>query len=158
VLVIRVEPRGSDQRGIVGTSERLDAIYRDLIRRVQAIPGVRSATMAHYAPTSEVGYWAPMQVPSGEMKRIPRLMVYPKYFETLRIALRAGRDFEERDLGTATEPVGIVNEAFVRQIMNGESPIGKRVPDATGRAREIIGVVRDSKYASLRTDTPPLMY
>jgi predicted permease len=158
VLVIRVEPRGSDQRGIEGTSERLDTIYRDLIRRVQAIPSVRSATMAHFAPTSEVRYSEPIQLPSGEMKRIAKLMVYPKYFETMGIALRAGRDFEERDLVSGTPPVGVVNEAFVRQIMNGENPIGKRFPDARGRSREIIGVVRDSKYASLRTDTPPLMY
>jgi predicted permease len=85
-------------------------------------------------------------------------MVYPKYFETMGIALRAGRDLEERDLGTGTQPVGVVNEAFVRQIMNGENPVGKRFPDARGRSREIIGVVQDSKYASLRTDTLPLMY
>jgi predicted permease len=158
VLVIRVEPRGSDQRNIEGTSERLDSIYRDLIRRVQAIPGVRSATMAHFAPTSEVGYSQPMRLPSGETRRIPKLMVYPKYFETMGIALRAGRDFEERDLGTGTEQVGIVNEAFVRQIMNGENPVGRRFPDSRGRPREIIGVVKDSKYASLRTETPPLVY
>jgi predicted permease len=157
VLVLRVEPKGSDQRGVKGTSERLDAIYRDLIRRVEAIPGVRSATMAHYAPTSAVTYSEPMQLPSGEIRRIPRLMAYPGYFETMGIALRAGRDFDERDLGGGAEHVGVVNEAFVRQIMRGENPVGKRFP-AGGRPREIIGVVQDSKYASLRTDTPPLMY
>jgi predicted permease len=157
VLVVRVEPRGSDQRGVKGTSERLDAIYRDLIRRIEAIPGVRSATMAHYAPTSAVTYSEPMQLPSGEIRRIPRLMVYPGYFETMGIALRAGRDFDERDLGGGAEHVGVVNEAFVRQIMRGENPVGKRFP-AGERPREVIGVVEDSKYASLRTDTPPLMY
>ena len=39
VLILRVEPRGSDQRNIPGTSERLDRTYRELIRRVQDIPG-----------------------------------------------------------------------------------------------------------------------
>ena len=157
VLVIRVEPRGSDQRGIKGTSERLDAIYRDLIQRVDTIPGVHSSTMAHYAPTSPVGYAEPMRLPSGEIERIPRLMVYPRYFETMGIALRAGRDFDERDLGSGAEHVGVVNETFVRQIMRGENPIGKRL-GGDGRLREIIGVVSDSKYASLRTETPPLIY
>ena len=157
VLTIRVEPRGSDQRGVDGTAERLDRIYRDLIRRVESIPGVRSATMAHFAPTSEVRYSGPIQLPSGEIMRVAQLMVYPKYFETMGIALRAGRDFDERDLGAGAPHVGVVNEAFVRQIMNGENPVGKRFP-AGGRSREIIGVVKDSKYASLRTDTPPLMY
>ena len=157
VLVVRVEPRGSDQRGVRGASERLDAVYRDLLRRIAAIPGVRSATMAHYAPTSPVAYSAPMQMPSGETRRIPRLMVYPGYFETMGIALRAGRDFDERDLGAGAEHVGVVNEAFVRQIMNGENPVGKRFR-ADGRSREIIGVVEDSTYASLRTGAPPLVY
>ena len=157
VLVVRVEPKGSDQRGITGTSERLDAIYRDLIQRVDAIPGVRSATMAHYAPTSPVGYAEPVRLPSGEIQRIPRLMVYPRYFETMGIAVRAGRDFDERDLDSGAGHVGVVNEAFVRQIMRGENPVGKRI-DAVGRSREIIGVVSDSKYASLRTETPPLIY
>jgi predicted permease len=157
VLVVRVEPKGSDQRGVTGTSERLDAIYRDLIQRVDAVPGVRSSTMAHYAPTSPVDYAEPMRLPSGEIQRIPRLMVYPRYFETMGIALRAGRDFDERDLGSGVEHVGIVNEAFVRQIMRGENPVGKRI-DAVGGSREIIGVVSDSKYASLRTEPPPLIY
>jgi hypothetical protein len=84
------------------------------------------------------------------------------------IALRAGRDFEARDLSAGSAPVGVVNEAFIRQVMNGENPVGKRFPErlfkgptSTGgadRFREIIGVVKDTKYASLRTDTPPLMY
>ena len=157
VLVVRVEPRGSDQRGVKGTSERLDAIYRDLIQRVDAIPGVRSSTMAHYAPTSAVEYTEPMRLPSGEIQRIPRLMVYPRYFETMGIALRAGRDFDERDLGRDAGHVGVVNETFVRQIMRGENPVGKRL-GADDRPLEIIGVVSDSKYASLRTEMPPLIY
>ena len=163
MLTIRVEPRGSDQRGIKGASQRLDGIYRDLIRRVESIPGVRSATMAHFGPTTEVDYSGPIQLPSGEMTRVPQLMVYPNYFETMGIALRAGRDFDEPDLGAGAQHVGVVNEAFVRQIMHGENPVGKRFTAGTrfsadGPAREIIGVVEDSKYASLRTDTPPLMY
>ena len=52
---------------------------------------------------------------------------------------------------------GVVNEAFVRQIMNGQNPVGRRIPIEFGdTAREIIGVVKDSRYASLKEDTPPL--
>ena len=65
--------------------------------------------------------------------------------------------FRRTRLDAGAPHVGVVNEAFVRQIMNGENPVGKRFP-AGGRSREIIGVVKDSKYASLRTDTPPLIY
>jgi predicted permease len=157
VLIVRVEPRGSDQRGVSGTSARLDAIYRDLIGRVEAIPGVRSATMAHYAPTSSVDYSEPLQLTDGETRRIPRLMVYPRYFETAGIELRAGRDFGERDLGAGAERVGVANEAFVRQIMHGANPVGMHFP-GSGGTRTIIGVVSNSKYASLKSETPPLIY
>jgi predicted permease len=111
-----------------------------------------------YDTVREVGYAEPSRWPSGEMKRVAKLMVYPKYFETMGIALRGGRDFDERDLGAGAPHVGVVNEAFVRQVMNGENAVGKRFPDRRGQFREIIGVVKDSKYTSLKSDTPPLMY
>jgi predicted permease len=158
VLMMRIEPRGSDQRNVDGVSQRLDQVYRDLIRRVESLPGVRSATLAHFAPTSEVQFSGRIQAPSGEMRTVGQLMVYPRYFETMGIALRAGRDLDERDLGDEARQVAVVNEAFVRQIMNGENPVGRRFPEFPAGSREIIGVVEDSKYASLRTDTPPLMY
>ena len=83
VYVIRVEPRGSDQRNVAGASARLDAIYRDLIQRVESIDGVRSASLAHFGPTTPVYYTEPLQVPSGDTVRIARMMVYPGYFETM---------------------------------------------------------------------------
>ena len=90
---------------------------------------------------------------------IPQMMVYPNYFATMAIPLRAGRDFAERDLDRSAPPVGVVNEAFVRRIMGGENPVGKRIVVERGDSvREIIGVVKDTKYASLKEDTPPLMY
>ncbi len=159
VLIVRIEPRGSDQRGVPGTSDRLDRIYRDLLQRVTALSGVRAASLAHYGPTSRVGYSGPVRLPDGTMQRVPQMMVYPNYFSTMAIPLRAGRDFAERDLDRSAPPVGVVNEAFVRRIMGGENPVGKRIVVERGDSvREIIGVVKDTKYASLKEDTPPLMY
>ena len=168
VHVIRLEPRGSDQRGVPGTSERLDAIYRDLLHRVEAIQGVRSASLAHFGPTSPVFYSEPMQLPSGETLRIPRMMTYPGYFETMGIELVAGRDLEDRDLAASAPRAMVVNEAFVRQFTTGANPVGKRFVQREGRTRanpagveqswEIVGVVRDAKYASLREPPAPLIY
>jgi predicted permease len=159
VLIVRVEPRGSDQRGVPGTSERLDRTYRDLLQRIESIPGVRAASLAHYSPTSRVGYSGPVQSPDGTFQRVPQMMVYPHYFATMDIPLRGGRDFAERDLDQSAPLVGVVNEAFVRLIMGGENPIGKRIVIEHGEsAREIIGVVRDVRYSSLKEDTPPLIY
>jgi predicted permease len=158
VLVVRVEPRGSDQRSIEGASTRLDNTYRELLERIALIPGVRAASLAHFAPVNRVGFSSPIRLPAGEIKNLPRLMVYPNYFATMGIPIRAGRDLTERDLGANPPHVGVVNEAFVRQFMNGENPVGKVLFERGDRPREIIGVVKDTRYASLRGETPPVMY
>ena len=157
MLIVRIEPRGSDQRGVPGTSERLDRIYRDLLHRIESIPGVRAASLAHYSPTSRVGYLGPVQVADGTFQRVSQMMVYPNYFAAMDMPLRAGRDFSDQDLDGSAPLVGVVNEAFVRQHMKGENPVGKRIVIERGdRVREIIGVVSDTKYSSLKEATPPL--
>jgi predicted permease len=158
LLIVRVEPRGSDQRSIRGASERLDTTYRDLLARVSAVAGVRAASLAHFAPTSRVGFSSPLTRVTGERQNISRLMVYPNYFATMGIPIRAGRDFDERDLGANAPYVGIVNEAFVRQFMHGENPVGQTFADSRDRIREIIGVVGDTRYSALKGETPALMY
>ena len=158
VLVVRVEPRGSDQRGVPGASQRLDRTYRDLLERVRAIPGVRSASFAHYAPTARVAYAAPAALPSGDRQSVARMMVYPQYFSTMELRIAAGRDFADSDLDASAPLVGVVNEAFVREIMHGENAVGRRIVERDNRTREIIGVVHDSRYANLREKTPPLVY
>jgi predicted permease len=158
VLIMRVEPRGSDQRGVPGTSVRLDRTYRDLLERLKSIPGVRSASLAHFNPTSQIGYAEPLRVPSGEIQRIPRVMVYPGYFATMGIPITSGRDLDSRDLDVGSPRVGIVNEAFARLFLDGASPVGRQFAERGDQAREIIGVVKDTKYASLRESTPPVIY
>jgi predicted permease len=167
VHVIRVEPRGSDQRSAPGASQRLDAIYRDLIQRIEAIPGVRSASLTHFAPTSPVGYGELLQLPSGDMTRIARMMTYPGYFETMGISMVAGRDLEDRDLAANAAEVIVVNEAFVRQYLNGEPALGRRFayrertrehPQGFESFREIVGVVKDTRYASLKGAPEPVIY
>jgi hypothetical protein len=54
LLTMRVEPRGSDQRGVAGTSQRLDRIYRDLLARIRQLPGVHAASLAKVSPTSHI--------------------------------------------------------------------------------------------------------
>ena len=95
VLVVRVEPKGSDQRGVPGASGRLNRIYRDLLQRIESIPGVRATSLAHFSPTSRVGYPGPVQVADGTLQRVPQMMVYPNYFATMDLHLIAGRDFAE---------------------------------------------------------------
>jgi predicted permease len=157
VLIARVEPRGSDQRNIPGASAGLDRIYRELLQNVESIPGVRSASLAQFTPTRINGLSAQLNLPSGEVKRVFTPMVYPSYFATLGIRMSAGRDFNSGDLGANSAPVSVVNESFVRQVFQGESAVGKQIR-MFGGLREIIGVVKDSRYSSPRGETPAIAY
>jgi predicted permease len=175
VLILRVEPRGSDQRNIPGTAERLHRTYTELIRRAQEIPDVRLASMAHgtpTAPTSSAGIAVTTR--SGDRVRVPLIMVYPNYFATIGMPFVSGRDFATGDLDERSPAVCIVNESFVRQFLPGEDPIGK--PCHTGRRPmspaasasgqpppplepfQIVGVVKDSRYSNPRGEVRPVAY
>jgi predicted permease len=157
VLVVRVEPRGSDQRGVPGVSARLDRTYRDLIQRVTAIPAVRSASMAQFTPTNPRGMTVPFRLSSGEESRVFVAMVYPNYFATMGISISAGRDFHTGDLGERSPLVAVVSETFGRQAFPGQNPVGQQIQ--LGReTREIIGVTKDSHFASLRGEIPAIVY
>jgi predicted permease len=81
--------------------------------------------------------------------------VAPGFFETLGLPLRAGRDFAETD-GTDAPRVAVVNETFARYFFKDQDAVGRRFGlgrRGEGFAVEIVGVVRDSKTASMR-ETP----
>jgi putative ABC transport system permease protein len=157
VLIVRVEPRGSDQRNIPGTPARLDRTYRDLLTRVAALPGVRSCSLAQFTPTTLRGNNIPVTLPSGAEKRALVPMVYPNYFATTGIAVLAGRDFDARDLAAGAPLVAIVNETFARQAFGGGAAVGQQLRRGD-EAREIIGVVEDSHYTDVRGSTQPIVY
>jgi putative ABC transport system permease protein len=156
VLIVRVEPKGSDQRNIPGTTARLDRIYRDLQARVSGIAGVTSCSLAQFTPTTLRGNNVPFALPSGEEKRALVPMVYPNFFGTMGIGLLAGRDFNEADLAPNSPLVAVVNETFARQAFNGNA-VGQRLRQRNDLI-EIVGVVRDSRYTNLRGETPPIVY
>jgi predicted permease len=88
-------------------------------------------------------------------------LITPGWFATYGTPLRAGRDFDAGDrLGA--KPAAIVNEAFARKFLNGANPIGHSVRHV-GRPKapppfEIVGLVADAVYRSLRDPVPPTMY
>jgi predicted permease len=118
---------------------------------------------------------------SGEELAIPYMLVYPDSFATLGIPLLAGRDFGSQDTklwepskcpkSSTTGQVAIINESMARRFYGNESPIGRRfiIPVPFGLCRdgtrhasiaelEIIGVVKDVKYTSLRSEGRAMFY
>ena len=161
VLIVRVEPKLSNQRNERGVPARLDRIYTDLLQRIRAIPEVQSASLANVSPTKpESGASAgSLQARSGERVAVSAQVVYPKYFETMGIPVFDGRDFNDQDLTESSMRVCVVNETFAKLAFPGEDPMGRPcVGRDSTRFGVIVGLVKDSRYTSLNGPTPPVIY
>src|SRR5580704_9548213 len=137
----------------------------NLIDRLRALPGVDGVADASVVPLSGYG-WQENVILAGASKRAEVHSLFtrvsPDFFNTMEIPIMAGRAFNEGD--TANSPkVAIVNQSFVKEILNGANPIGAhfQIEEAVGRARpvyEIVGLVRDTKYYDLRDEFAPEVY
>jgi predicted permease len=136
--------------------------YRQLVERVRALPGVQSATLARRLPLtlSNVGFtnvtidgYAPGQ---NEDMRLNYETVGPQYFQTMRIPLVRGRDFDERDRENS-HAVAIINETMSRRYWPKGGAVGQRLK-LTGDWLEIVGVAKDVKNRSLSESPRPLLY
>ena len=131
---------------------------RNLLERVRALPGVDGAADVSIVPVSGDGWNGKIFINDDPKRKAMTFFnrVSPGYFAAMKTPLLAGRDFDSRD--TATSPkVAIVNETFVRKLLNGENPIGVtyRVDVFVGEKTamyQIIGVVKDEKYMDLREE------
>jgi predicted permease len=139
--------------------ERLVAFYEQLYQRLTTLPGSTSAALTDRVPLTGGQSPAPVAVmgrpvpPMSERPQANRHLVSPKYFSTLGIPIRAGRDFDERDSARVPHVV-IVNETFARHHFPGEDPIGRTLITGMGQLpSQIVGVVADVRSTSV--NTPP---
>ena len=130
--------------------------YAAVLERVRSMPGVRGAAFVRTLPLSRAsrrrfrieGY----EAKPGEDMELVINVVSDGYFETMQIALRAGRAFDSRDRG-GRAPVAIVNDLLAKRFFAGNA-LGRRITDSGGRAMEIVGVVQSHKY--LTVQEPPV--
>jgi predicted permease len=140
------------------------AFWRELLERVGALPGVRSAGGVHLLPLG-IGNWvSPLTIegsplPSGDPPRnIDWRTATPGYFETLRIPLHRGTLFTEREYA-AGERVALINETAVARYFPDQDPVGKRVRTVFENDwATIVGVVGDTKDQKLIEPARPQMY
>ena len=150
------EPRYDRARG--------QAFLRDLGARVAAFPGVQAVSFHDGLPGgfmsgSRRGIEIEGYTPGpGERLEIDSAAVGPRYFTNMQTAIVQGRDFDERDTNSAP-CVAIVNEAFVRRYFSGGPALGRRIVraevDLAARPCEVVGVVRDDRWQSLRQSPRP---
>jgi predicted permease len=103
-----------------------------------------------------LGFDVPRRLPKNSDAQTNFNMISPEYFKTLRQPILAGREFNERDVKKSPQ-VAIVNQIFADQYTPGESPIGRRLRMGD-QDIEIVGLVKDSRYQSLRGKMCPLIY
>jgi putative ABC transport system permease protein len=163
VLLVTLDPARSGYEG-----ERLSRAYRELLARLESLPGVRSATLSAPSPLSGAGASSFAAVEGFQEKPEDRRYVSiswvaPKYFETLGTPVLAGRDFSFQYPGSPR--VAIINQAMARYYFGNRDPIGKHVAlerDWKGfgvdETYEIIGVVGDAKYYEIREAPPRTIY
>ncbi|HSE34207.1 MAG TPA: ABC transporter permease [Pyrinomonadaceae bacterium] len=144
-----------------------DAFYKDLLRRLNALPGVQTAGTINHSPLEGHGMIAFVGIEGHaplDRKKDPAIgvgVVDGEYFKTLRIPLLAGRQYDARD-GADGQKVAIVNEAFAKWFLSGGDPLGKRVAfgceESEGFCRTIVGVVGNIRQESITDEAIPEMY
>ena len=151
---------------------RVLSLYTEMLQRLAAAPGVRAAALSNPPLLSGgmsttnffvQGRPAPPRsrenVREGGQNNIYRVVVSPSFFETMGMRVSDGRGLTDRDTQTAPK-VAVINEQAVRKFFPNERAIGQRFGQTaeTSGETEIVGVLRDAKYNSLRDDAPPTMY
>jgi predicted permease len=152
VLMFEIDP---GQTGYNGA--QLTHLYDSVLERINALPGVQSASLSRVAYSR--GIWgAAIRISGDEQGHVVRgNFISPRYFETMGIPLLAGRAFGPQDNLTAPK-AAIVNETLVRKLFSGKLPLGERFRLWGGAEASIIGVVKDFKYNHIRENVPPLVF
>ena len=143
--------------------EELPALYQRIIERVEAIPGVQSATIAMCGVMTGCrsnsdgiqisGYTAQ----PDEQVMFQENRVGPKYFTTVGMPIAAGRNFAEREVGSDAK-IAIINETMARRYFKGRDPVGQRFGYDKPDELEIVGVVKDARVNTVREEVPPMVF
>src|SRR5262249_47392490 len=156
VLLFEVNPSLNGYKG-----ERLSTVYQQIAEKLDGLPGVKSATISLYPLLKGWGWGeGTPKVPGAKKVPDPETNVYlfpvrNNFFQTMRIPILAGRDFNENDTAKSTK-VAIVNQAFVQLCFDDDLPVGEHFIfnfEDVPQVFEVAGIARDTLYHDLRN--PP---
>ncbi|HJQ32688.1 MAG TPA: ABC transporter permease [Pyrinomonadaceae bacterium] len=172
--VQQVEP-GFDPRGVAsvrlsvgGTpyqGEPSSEFYRQLLERVRRLPGVESAGLSTILPLSGGIGWGGVTIEGyvpttgQDLIQADYRIAGAGYFETMKVPLKAGRYFDERDTKDST-PAAIIDENMARTYWPGVDPVGRRLKTGGEKAPwlTVVGVVGGVKQYALDTDSRVTVY
>jgi predicted permease len=159
LLMVSLDPRAAGY-----TPAELPALYRRVIDRVSAVPGVTSVSVSgngvfggsRSVSSVEIEGYTPArdENPTSEQDTVSH-----EYFRTVGLAIVAGRGFTTEDTATSRK-VTIINETMARRYFKNQNPIGRRLSydDDFANGFEIVGVARDARYNSVKDESPNMMY
>ncbi len=139
-------------------------LSQELVMRLDAVPGVSSATFSAVSPMEGPGSASFASAEDHPEKRTQASVNYvaPAYFETYGTPFLAGRDFSAHDQDGS--PVAVINETAARNCFGDENPVGRHITlshitlTKGEKSFEVIGVVGDAKYNDLQQAAPPTIY
>ena len=146
------------------SDEQMTAFFQKLEERLASLPGVRSVTASNIGIIGDGhsggAFHAFGRPPGNDPTRVQTNAVGVDFFQTLGIPILQGRAFNRHD--TATSPkVAVVNRTLAEKFFRGENPVGKTFEtdseDVEGPI-QIVGIAADTRYADLRSETPPTFY
>ena len=160
VLEVGIDPRIAGYK-----QDQLIPLYQGLLQRVDALPGVRMASLSLYSPMSGGGWGGQISVqgyfpPPNAATDCQWVWVGPHYSETEGMTLLLGRDIAPGDTKGAPK-VAVVNESFAQRYLANQSPIGRRFSmDIPAKAYEIeiVGVVKNFRFDDPRENSGPVAF
>ncbi len=168
------------------TPRQVQELYQRLFERLETLPGTRSVSYSQFSlmsgniEKSKVTAEGYTSAPNEDLSCY-RLEVGPRFLETMGIPVLLGRDFTDRDLvdvertisidektgeeippprGKTIHLLAVINEAMAQYFFGSRNPIGRHFgyPETTQVQFDIVGVVKDAKYSSLREGTVRTFY
>jgi predicted permease len=142
------------------------ALYKQLFERIAAVPGVRGVGFTNPAllsgsVNSTSIFVQGRSYPNAREVRdsINRLVISPNFFDLMEMKVVAGRGLTDADHETAPK-VAVINETAAKRYFPSQNPVGMRFGSSveTSGQVEIVGILRDAKYDSVREPAPPTMY
>jgi predicted permease len=154
ILMFRVSPTLNGYNAV-----RTGQLYRDLTQELLAVPGVRSVAYAQPPLLSGSRSSTGLYLPNMPMQQVHVMTVSPDFFDTMQMRLLAGRQFSASDTPDSPKTL-IINDTLARKIFPKGDAIGRRAGSTVEKntESEILGVVSDAKYSSLRDPAPPTIY
>jgi predicted permease len=163
IASLNLEVRGYFEGGSRGPAAGL-AVYEQILSRIEAIPGVASASAARMTVLSggarRTGVsrdTAPVANDDSNSVGVQANVVSDRYFETMNIPIIRGRVFERSD-GPKTPLVTVVTRSLADRLWPNENPIGKTLRDENKRLLAVVGVVPDTVYTSTVEPERPTYY